>query len=939
MNKIYSLYKSFREKKYAFLLSYTVLFCFFSLLLFWYFPVFHKSFIWQQDGLKQHYNGLLYYSRYLKSIISGVLSGQGISIPMWDFSIGYGSDIITTLNYYAIGDPLTLLSAFVPLSLMEYFYAFLFFLRSYIGGLGFSYMSLSRNNSRFYTLVGALIYCFSAFGLILGLMHGIFMVPVCYFPWVIYGVDRIYKKRSPAVFILSVAFSAAANFYYLYMEVLLAVLYILHKFISEEQDKYLSKQPFSVYMKDFLKRFLEFMVYGINAFLLSAVILLPVLSLLLTSRRLAAEKYVPLLYPFSHYMKLIADFMITKNAGNWTYMGFTAMGALAVILLCTEAFENREIRRLRIRFIVLTVLIMIPAAGFVLTGFAYVANRWVFAYALSVSMITATVLSRTERFDPDRRDRFNKVLLILIWCAAAFFFIRSEESLLSVVILLVSEIVLMNPDLPRGLYKPAVLIILTMSLFLNGWYAYSTADSRFLDEFKDFHAADRLLNDTEFLDLINEQSGDGFFRSEIAGLDRTQNSSIQTGFKGTQFYFSLTSPYISDFINSMYMNWPKDYDYEGVESRTGLEALAAVRYFIAGEESAFEVPSGFTPVKEKEIPAGKAVVYENENALPLGYTVSSVISRSAFDRASVTGRQNALLTGAVIEDKDLSAVRNEGYRETSFEDDSTDILKGIRISGDMDMDENSFTVRNNASVTLTFDAKEDSETYVIFSGLKFEGFKERQRYDQGAWASLTPFEQAKVRDRNTTDGRPSVSSLMVSHDGHGQIVEFYNYKNDYYCGRKNFLVNLGHNLKGEETAVISFREPGVYSFDSLSVRSQNTDSIIEKVKALGGTVMTDVRTDKDSVKGNIRTDSDTLLMLSIPYSTGWKAYVDDRETKLMRADIMYMALPVKEGNHSIVLRYETPYLTAGALLSLIGLLMLFVVLYLSKRRNINTQGK
>ena len=47
--------------------------------------------------------------------------------------------------------------------------------------------------------------------LVLGLMHGIFMVPVCYFPWMIYGVDRIFDKKRPLVFILSTAAAAATT--------------------------------------------------------------------------------------------------------------------------------------------------------------------------------------------------------------------------------------------------------------------------------------------------------------------------------------------------------------------------------------------------------------------------------------------------------------------------------------------------------------------------------------------------------------------------------------------------------------------------------------------------------------------------------------------------------------------------------------------------------
>jgi len=925
MSRIYSLYKNFREKRYAYLLSYILFFCFTAILMFWYFPVFHKSFIWQQDGLKQHYNGLLYYAKYLRGILSTLFKEHRLSFPMWDHSVGYGSDIITTFHYYAIGDPLTLLSVFVPLRFMEFFYAFLFFLRSFIGGLGFSLISLNRGNSRFYTLIGAMIYCFSAFALVLGLMHGIFMIPVCYFPWMIYGADRIFNNKSPVIFILSVAAAAAANFYFLYMEVLLTVFYILHRFISGERDRYVVRQSIKTYAVDFLKRFGEFLLYGINAFFLSAVILLPVLSVFFSSGRFAAEKYVPLLYPLKHYLQLAANFMISRRAGSWTLMGFTAVGALAVLMLFTDSLEDKEIKRLRLRFTVLTVFCMIPFFGFMLNGFAYVVNRWTFAWALSAAMVTATMLSRLNCFDPGRKGRLIKVLAVLTYLSAAFFFVRSEESLLSIVLLLILVLILLRGEIPRGLKKGLILVVTFMSLFLNGWYSYSTAEDGMLDEYLDFHRADMLLNDDSYTAALNDTGDTSFYRTELYDCERTQNSSVQTGLKGTQYYFSLTSPYISDFINALYLNWPKDYDYEGVESREGLEALAAVKYCFAGENAEGEVPKGFKKIAEKESTAGKAELYENENSLPLGYTVDRFISRSAFDRAEVTGRQSALITGAVISDEDAAALRDAGYEETAFTDDSVNVLKSIEKSGDMDLGPNSFTVRRNGGVSISFDGSEDSETYLFFTNLRFQGYKEREMYDKGAWAGLTPYEQAKVRDKNTTDGRPGSSSMMISLDGRQQIMEFYNNRQDYYCGRHDFLINLGNTGKGEKTLEISFREPGVYTFDALEVRSQPLSSIEEKLEKLRETTMSETAILKDAVNGRIKTDCNKLLMLSIPYSTGWKAYIDGREEKIFRAGLMYMAVPVTKGEHSVYLKYETPYLKTGAILSIIGIIMFFVI--------------
>ena len=46
-------------------------------------------------------------------------------LPQWDFSIGLGSDILTTLHFYAIGDPLDLLSIACPAKYAAYLYSLL----------------------------------------------------------------------------------------------------------------------------------------------------------------------------------------------------------------------------------------------------------------------------------------------------------------------------------------------------------------------------------------------------------------------------------------------------------------------------------------------------------------------------------------------------------------------------------------------------------------------------------------------------------------------------------------------------------------------------------------------------------------------------------------------------------------------------------------------
>ena len=75
-------------------------------------------------------------------------------MPMWDMNIGYGSDILTTLHYYVIGDPLTLLSVFVPANKTEVLYEVLIFLRIYLAGISFSIFCFYHKNPKQATFHG-----------------------------------------------------------------------------------------------------------------------------------------------------------------------------------------------------------------------------------------------------------------------------------------------------------------------------------------------------------------------------------------------------------------------------------------------------------------------------------------------------------------------------------------------------------------------------------------------------------------------------------------------------------------------------------------------------------------------------------------------------------------------------------------------------------------
>ena len=71
------------------------------------------------------------------------------------------------------------------------------------------------------------------------------------------------------------------------------------------------------------------------------------------------------------------------------------------------------------------------------------------------------------------------------------------------------------------------------------------------------------------------------------------------------------------------------------------------------------------------------------------------------------------------------------------------------------------------------------------------------------------------------------------------------------------------------------------------------------------------------------------LLLTIPYSSGWRACVDGTETEVMLADEAFISIHLDKGEHEVVFRYFTPGLKPGLIISGVSLM---VYLFLKKKQ-------
>ncbi len=122
------------------------------------------------------------------------------------------------------------------------------------------------------------------------------------------------------------------------------------------------------------------------------------------------------------------------------------------------------------------------------------------------------------------------------------------------------------------------------------------------------------------------------------------------------------------------------------------------------------------------------------------------------------------------------------------------------------------------------------------------------------------------------------------------------------------MINLGYKMESRKEIKITFQNIGNYSFDDISVIEQPLNELDNSINALKKECLENVSFKTNNITGDITANDNKLLCLSLPYSSGWKAYVDGKEAKLLRTNIMYSGIELESGTHKIELKYETPYL-------------------------------
>ena len=122
-----------------------------------------------------------------------------------------------------------------------------------------------------------------------------------------------------------------------------------------------------------------------------------------------------------------------------------------------------------------------------------------------------------------------------------------------------------------------------------------------------------------------------------------------------------------------------------------------------------------------------------------------------------------------------------------------------------------------------------------------------------------------------------------------KTIRIFTDKYNAYSGKHNFLCNTGYQKDERQSITLTFEKTGVYSFDDLRIVCQPMSCIDSQIENLKEEVLTDISMENNRIRGKVSLEKSKVLVLSIPYSGGFRAYVDGKEAGIKKANTMYMA--------------------------------------------------
>ncbi|MCD8346378.1 MAG: YfhO family protein [Lachnospiraceae bacterium] len=547
---------------------------------------------------------------------------------LYSFSGGFGYNFWSTYAYY-LASPLNFLMAFIPTQNVCDFMDLMILLKIALCGGSFSWYLHKRDEERKY-LPAVFGVMFGLSNFVIGYYFNLMWLDsIAMLPLVMYGIEQIVKGGRGKFYCLALFYGLWCNYYIGFMLCLFACLYFLVCWIAQtgEYGRHGTTESHS-FPRDLGKSCLTFAWHSLLAGGMAALVLIPAFMGLTASESMEGNSFPTVVKFYESLAELLENHMAFMEPVtiSSTQVGLNVYCGVATVLLAILYLFDHEIRlRERLAHYGLCAFLLFSFAcnipNYIWHGFHQqngLPNRFAFLYIAILLVMAYDALGHLKKF-------WLPELLFSVATPVAFLIVRylNPEQELEGYLFLISIGLLVfyfgflligkyANRLKPSMFSAALAFVLFVECAANAVYGISENGS----VTRSIYLADQTSYQTLISNLDEDE--DSFYRSEV-DRQRMRNVTMFVGGNSMVMFNSTMQSSIVDFCDAL-----------GIEARTNKNGYLGVTKLMNDVFGIKYVatPSGISDTFyqfEKVDSDGELTLYENTNALSLGFMVDDAI--------------------------------------------------------------------------------------------------------------------------------------------------------------------------------------------------------------------------------------------------------------------------------------------------------------------------
>lgn len=777
---------------------------------------------------------------------------HGNADAAYSFSIAIGGNTAGIITYYLMS----------PFNLIFYFFGqdkiyigvlVLLLLKTGFIGLSMN-LYLNRREKGYGTLLFSTAYALSAY-MIAYFYNIMWLEAIMLLPLVAWGIEKLIEEKKFLLYILALWAGIWTCYYMGYMLCVFSVLYFLIYLFCFYQGK-----------KEYVKKLAGFAASSLLAGAMTAFTTLPALKLLSEGK---AQFDPGRLSNFSVLTgirsTILHCFAGTINFGQMLDSAPLLYSGLLVLLLAAYLLFCSKVRiKEKVGYVLFLLILLLSFRFYNLDCIWHGMNMpqgsdFRFAFIFCFWIVTMASRAYFCWQQEEKRKKWILPLVGVVWVLLLLLSrdepdeLASPSVLVINIIFIVLYLFLFHFKFEKVQVKTIVFLVVCAELIYNAQALYLNSPSYEVTRTGTYEDFDKVMAD--FRQTMSED--ESLFRSAMEGnAYRTMNDDLMYGFRGLNSYSSLESRKTHSIAGAL------GYDssiisgihYNG-GSTLAADQLLGIKYIgssVGGKRSA---------LAKKKV-SGEAVLYENKAALSL----------------------------ANLADKDLLQI------DTS-QVDLFQIVNEVYASMDTGLDED------------VFQRIELEEQKAVGCRKNEYGIFYRE---PGAAESFVEYLfQADGSDSNSVylyDLPSGVENTAMDLDGGWYMVDegkTIKYLGDFTDKTVRLRFYLRSNGTGFDPAMVFLYE------EDKKVLDGYCRQILSQDVSVASSTDSHIRIQCTNEAAESR-----YLFCTIPEDMGWTVMVDGIEVKPETALNACMAIPVQPGEHTVTLRYRTPGLLPGTVITL-----------------------